>query len=54
MVPAEKDKIAIWAITPNGRELADKLARQLPEADIYVSQKIVETTCPAKAFESLS
>jgi cobalt-precorrin 5A hydrolase len=54
MVPAEKDKIAIWAITPKGGKLADQLARQLPEADIYVSQKISETTCPSKTFKSLS
>ena len=54
MVPAEKDKIAIWAITPNGGKLADQLARQLPEADIFVSQKIVGTTCPVETFKRLS
>jgi cobalt-precorrin 5A hydrolase len=54
MVSAEKDKIAIWVITPNGTKLAETLVRNLPKADVYISQKIVESPHDHLSFQNLS
>ncbi len=53
MVSIQTDKIAIWVITPNGTKLSDKLTRNLPDADVYVSQNIRGAAIPFK-FERLS
>ncbi len=53
MISAEKDKIAIWVITPNGTRLADMLSMSVSDVDVYVSQNIRETTACFK-FRSLS
>ena len=54
MVLAEKDKIAIWVITPNGTKLAEILFRNLPKADVYISQKIVDPPQDHLSFQNLS
>jgi cobalt-precorrin 5A hydrolase len=54
MVPAEKERIAIWVITPNGIKLSEMLLRKFPESDVYVSQKIAETPFGHLSFQSLS
>jgi len=53
MVPINKNKIAIWVITPNGTRLADMLSMNVSDVDVYVSQNIRETTACFK-FRSLS
>ena len=54
MVPTNKDKIAIWVITPNGTKLAELLSRELSESDVHISQKIASTPIRHLRFESLS
>ena len=54
MIPAEKDKIAVWVITPNGTKLAETLWRNLTGAEVYVSEKIVEKLDGHFSFQSLS
>jgi len=54
MIAAEKNNIAIWVITPNGTKLAETLLRNLPKADVYISQKIVKTPQDHLSFQNLS
>ena len=54
MGPVKTDKIAIWVITPNGIKLAETLARNLLETDVYISQKIVETPDAHLSFQNLA
>ena len=54
MLPAKKNSIAIWVITPNGAKLARIICRHLPGADIYISQKIIETPEGHLSFQNLS
>ena len=42
MASPQQNKLAVWAVTPNGLKLADRLADSLPDADIYVSQNLAE------------
>ncbi len=54
MPKAENHKLAIWAVTPNGAELIDRLAGSLPDADIYVSQNLNLAKSTYHRFERLS
>ena len=54
MVDINKDKIAIWVITPNGTKLAEMLSQELPESDVYISGKIASTPIGQLSFQSLS
>jgi len=54
MVRVNKNKTAIWVITPNGIKLAEKLSPKLPKSDVYVSQKIAEAPFGHFSFQSLS
>jgi len=54
MVSAKQTKLAVWAVTPNGAKLADRLADSLPDADIYVSQNLAEKKSSHLVFERLS
>ena len=36
----EKNKIAVWVITPNGLKLADSIRRVLTDSDVYISNRI--------------
>jgi cobalt-precorrin 5A hydrolase len=54
MQVSDKNKTAIWVITPNGVKLAQLLIRKLSETDVYVSRKIEEMPLGCISFESLS
>jgi cobalt-precorrin 5A hydrolase len=54
MVSPQQNKFAVWALTPNGAKLADRLADSLPNADIYVSQNLAEKKSSYILFERLS
>ena len=54
MPKAEHHKLAIWAVTPNGAELVDRLAGSLPDADIFVSQNLNLAKPTYHQFERLS
>ncbi len=54
MLPAEKNNIAVWVITPNGAKLARTLCRHLPGVDIFISQKIAVTPDDDFSFQNLS
>src|SRR5210317_452179 len=54
MVSPKQNKLAVWAVTPNGVKLADRLADSLPDADIYVSRKLVESKSSHFQFDKLS
>jgi len=48
------NKLAVWAVTPNGAKLTDRLADSLPDADIYVSSNLVEKKSSHIQFERLA
>ncbi len=54
MTPADKNKTAIWAITPNGVVMARQIKKKLPGADIYASAKIRPQKSTALPFDNLS
>jgi cobalt-precorrin 5A hydrolase len=54
MVSSRQNKLAVWAVTPNGAKLADRLADSLPDADIYVSQNLPGNKPSHILFERLS
>jgi len=54
MVLPKLKKIAVWAVTPNGVKLTDKLADSLLDADIYVSRNLPEKKSSHIQFKRLS
>ncbi|MGD2186607.1 MAG: cobalt-precorrin 5A hydrolase [Desulfobacterales bacterium] len=54
MQSPSKDKTAVWVITPNGVAIAQRIAKHLPSADIYTSNKIETAAHNASAFGKLS
>jgi len=46
--------IAIWAITPKGADLAQKIAESLPDADLFLSANLKKRDIPSNTFERLS
>jgi cobalt-precorrin 5A hydrolase len=54
MVSPQQNKLAVWAVTPNGAKLTDQLADSLPDADIYVSQNLAEKKSSHIPFERLA
>ena len=54
MVSPKQNKLAVWAVTPNGVKLTDRLADSLPDVDIYVSQNLAEKKTSHILFERLS
>lgn len=54
MVSPKQNKLAVWAVTPNGVKLTDRLADGLPDADIYVSCNLAEKKSSHIQFERLS
>ena len=54
MVLPKINKLALWAVTPNGLKIADRLADSLPGVDTYVSQKLTEKKASHILFEKLS
>ena len=53
MLSLSKNKLAIWAITPNGLKLAEKISRTLSNADVYVSENLTGIS-GCNRFQSLS
>jgi len=54
MATPKHHKLAVWAVTPNGAKLIDRLAPSLPDADIYVSQNLAKKGAAHYQFEGLS
>jgi cobalt-precorrin 5A hydrolase len=58
----KKSKVAVWAITPNGAELAQKIARGPADVDLYFSSRlgpdpesdVEKEKIPYSRFDSLS
>jgi len=48
------NKIAVWAITPNGAALAVRIAEAIPNVDLYASQPLERLPESAVRFESLT
>jgi cobalt-precorrin 5A hydrolase len=47
-------KLAVWALTPNGIKLADRLAESLADADVYASQNLTHKRTSHLLFDRLS
>ncbi|MGD9181389.1 MAG: cobalt-precorrin 5A hydrolase [Desulfobacterales bacterium] len=54
MPAQQKDKTAIWVITPNGVVIAQQIKKHLTEADIYISAKIKPDANQPLTFHKLS
>ena len=54
MAKAKHHRLAIWAVTPNGAGLVDRLAGSLPDADVFVSQNLDLENVSFNRFERLS
>jgi cobalt-precorrin 5A hydrolase len=54
MKSPQQHKLAVWAITPNGARLADRLADSLKEVTVYISQNLTHTRSSHVLFERLS
>ena len=54
MASPRHNRLAVWAVTPNGAKLTDRLADSLPDADIYVSRNLAEKKSTRIQFEKLS
>ncbi len=50
----KSDKLAIWAITPNGARLAEKISKGLPDADMHFSALTDDKKCACFTFRKLS
>ena len=54
MSAPQKDKIAIWVITPNGIKIARQIAARLPGVDVYISLRLKEAALEKLTFDKLS
>ncbi|MBU0987372.1 MAG: cobalt-precorrin 5A hydrolase [Proteobacteria bacterium] len=55
MIDHQRTKsIAIWAVTPQGAQLARTIAARLPGADLFFSVNLEEKDFPGRTFEILS
>jgi len=54
MPAAQRDKIAIWVITPNGIKIARRIAERLPDMDLYASDKSSPGNLKATTFDKLA
>jgi len=54
MASVESHKLAVWALTPNGAELAAKVAHRLPDTDLYLAERLRQTDPAAISFTRLS
>ncbi len=50
----QQNRLAVWALTPNGAKLAARLADSLPDADIHVSQTLAEIKPSHILFDRLA
>jgi cobalt-precorrin 5A hydrolase len=54
MSAAQKHKIAIWVITPNGIKSAQRIAARLPDVDVHMSGRLNEAALEKLTFDKLS
>jgi cobalt-precorrin 5A hydrolase len=54
MPASAENRTAIWVITPNGRTIAHRITKYLPDADLYLSDKISPGRLKAARFNKLS
>lgn len=54
MIRAEKTSIAVWAITPNGKKLADTISQSMSDVYLFCSENISPTGQKDKKFRSLA
>ena len=54
--PAAKknNELAVWALTSQGADLGAKIAKGLPNVDLYFSAKLKKPAAPSLAFSNLS
>ncbi len=50
----KKDKIALWAVTPKGAALAQKIAESMPDVQLHLSYNLNINDIQASYFERLS
>ena len=49
-----ENRIAVWAVTPNGAALAGRLADALGQADVFATERLVSLPASAVRFSSLT
>ncbi len=54
MYNTKKNMLAVWILTPNGTQLADKIFQNLPDVCVYASQNIEATTTEYQTFQNLA
>jgi len=54
MPTVNRDKIAIWVVTPNGIKIARTIAPRLPDVDTYLSVRLSEAAAANLTFDKLS
>jgi cobalt-precorrin 5A hydrolase len=54
MPTGQKDKIAIWVITPNGIKIARRIAARLPDVNVHISGRLNEAGLAKLTFDKLS
>jgi cobalt-precorrin 5A hydrolase len=50
----KKHRFALWILTPNGTRLGDKIFKNLPNIDVFVSQNIAVTRTEFPTFQNLA
>lgn len=53
MVDSKTNNVAVWALTPNGKELADSIRRKMTGADVYLPQNLAEIQSENFMFQKL-
>ena len=51
---SSKKRYAVWAITPNGADLAQTMVENLPDVTVFLSDKLAAKRCQLPSFGSLS
>lgn len=54
MVASKTNKIAVWAITPNGMLLAQKIFQNLPDVCVYASQNMEGSAAEYQTYQNLA
>ncbi|CAN2040890.1 cobalt-precorrin 5A hydrolase [Candidatus Magnetomoraceae bacterium gMMP-15] len=49
----KKNNLAVWAITPKGSDLAQRIVKNLPDSDLYISLKLEQFDIKCFTFNSL-
>jgi cobalt-precorrin 5A hydrolase len=53
MVDSKSHNVAVWALTPNGKKLADNIRRKMTGVDVYLSQNLAEIQSEHFVFQKL-